>query len=266
MQETESEEGYCKLQRIQEMTLMLMLMLKMSQLCNFRISTQTAKASTERTNTYKCFAEDYQTEHRRQAFNCILLLGEVNCPVHLIQQRDLRQICAIACCAQHLTSLTNWKTWRNLREISATKKHIQCTFIEKELLGFLWYEIILYKQRLIKLFGSYVGPYTTSSYWISSIVLDYQEGSITVQVILLDNAKVHSAAVLREEHQALTAQYIVYYYFIPTYSPELNATKLLFACLKGKIYECASDCPILGDLIQEVAPVTTADVAKMYKH
>ncbi|PRP76484.1 hypothetical protein PROFUN_16933 [Planoprotostelium fungivorum] len=26
------------------------------------------KASTERTNTYKCFAEDYQTEHRRQAF------------------------------------------------------------------------------------------------------------------------------------------------------------------------------------------------------
>ncbi|PRP78889.1 hypothetical protein PROFUN_13328, partial [Planoprotostelium fungivorum] len=42
-------------------------------------------------------------------------------------------------------------------ENSATKKHIQCTFIEKELLGFLWYEIILYKQRLIELFGSYVG-------------------------------------------------------------------------------------------------------------
>ncbi|PRP74314.1 hypothetical protein PROFUN_11816 [Planoprotostelium fungivorum] len=45
---------------------------------------------------------------------------------------------------------------RNLRENSATKKHIQCTFIERELLGFLWYEIILYKQRLIELFGSYV--------------------------------------------------------------------------------------------------------------
>ncbi|PRP82801.1 hypothetical protein PROFUN_10016 [Planoprotostelium fungivorum] len=51
----------------------------------------------------------------------------------------------------------NWKTRRNLREISATKKHIQCTFIERELLGFLWFEIILYKQRLIELFGSYVG-------------------------------------------------------------------------------------------------------------
>ncbi|PRP87548.1 hypothetical protein PROFUN_00759 [Planoprotostelium fungivorum] len=50
----------------------------------------------------------------------------------------------------------NWKTRRNLREISATKKHIQCTFIERELLGFLWFEIILYKQRLIELFGSYV--------------------------------------------------------------------------------------------------------------
>ncbi|PRP75264.1 hypothetical protein PROFUN_15885 [Planoprotostelium fungivorum] len=60
------------------------------------------------------------------------------------------------CCAQHLTSLMNWKTRRNLREISATKKHIQCTFIERELLGFLWFEIILYKQRLIELFGSYV--------------------------------------------------------------------------------------------------------------
>ncbi|PRP73069.1 hypothetical protein PROFUN_16994, partial [Planoprotostelium fungivorum] len=62
------------------------------------------------------------------------------------------------CCAQHLTSLMNWKTRRNLREISATKKHIQCTFIERELLGFLWFEIILYKQRLIELFGSYVNP------------------------------------------------------------------------------------------------------------
>ncbi|PRP73809.1 hypothetical protein PROFUN_16442 [Planoprotostelium fungivorum] len=40
---------------------------------------------------------------------------------------------------------------------------------------------------------------------------------------------------MREEYQALTAQYGVYFYFIPTYSPELNATKLLFACLKGKI-------------------------------
>ncbi|PRP75048.1 hypothetical protein PROFUN_03884 [Planoprotostelium fungivorum] len=56
------------------------------------------------------------------------------------------------CCAQHLTSLTNWKTRRNLREISATTKHIQCTFIEKELLGFLWF----YEQRLIELFGYYV--------------------------------------------------------------------------------------------------------------
>ncbi|PRP76602.1 hypothetical protein PROFUN_15011 [Planoprotostelium fungivorum] len=41
-------------------------------------------------------------------------------------------------------------------ENSATKKHIQCMFIEKEHLGFLWFEIILYKQRLIELFGSYV--------------------------------------------------------------------------------------------------------------
>lgn len=84
--------------------------------------------------------------------------------------------------------------------------------------------------------------------------------------MLLDNAKVHSAAVLREEYQALTAQYGVYFYFIPTYSPELNATELLFARLKGKIRGRASDRPILGDLIQEVARVTTADVAKMYKH
>ncbi|PRP74033.1 hypothetical protein PROFUN_16409 [Planoprotostelium fungivorum] len=29
------------------------------------------------------------------------------------------------CCAQHLTSLTNWKTWRKVSENSATKKHIQ---------------------------------------------------------------------------------------------------------------------------------------------
>ncbi|PRP72863.1 hypothetical protein PROFUN_17071, partial [Planoprotostelium fungivorum] len=45
---------------------------------------------------------------------------------------------------------------QQISENSATKKHIQCTFIEKEHLGFLWFEIILYKQRLIELFGSYV--------------------------------------------------------------------------------------------------------------
>ncbi|PRP75211.1 hypothetical protein PROFUN_15853 [Planoprotostelium fungivorum] len=44
----------------------------------------------------------------------------------------------------------------NLITNSATKKHIQCMFIEKEHLGFLWLEIILDKQRLIELFGSYV--------------------------------------------------------------------------------------------------------------
>ncbi|PRP73223.1 hypothetical protein PROFUN_16872, partial [Planoprotostelium fungivorum] len=61
---------------------------------------------------------------------------------------------------------------------------------------------------------------------LNPVVLDYQEGSNTVQdfgqfiryccssraiqcrqVMLLDNAKVHSAAVMREEYQALTAQY-----------------------------------------------------------
>ncbi|PRP74044.1 hypothetical protein PROFUN_16375 [Planoprotostelium fungivorum] len=45
---------------------------------------------------------------------------------------------------------------KKFSETSATKKHIQCMFIEKEHLGFLWFEIILYKQRLIELFGSYV--------------------------------------------------------------------------------------------------------------
>ncbi|PRP75168.1 hypothetical protein PROFUN_15954 [Planoprotostelium fungivorum] len=72
---------------------------------------------------------------------------EINCNLNFV---------GTLCCAQHLRSLMNWKTRRNLREISATKKHIQCTFIERELLGFLWFEIILYKQRLIELFGSYV--------------------------------------------------------------------------------------------------------------
>ncbi|PRP84889.1 hypothetical protein PROFUN_07543, partial [Planoprotostelium fungivorum] len=43
-------------------------------------------------------------------------------------------------------------------------------------------------------------------------------------------------------------------------------SELLFARLKGKIRGRASDRPILGDLIREVARVTTADVAKMYKH
>ncbi|PRP76072.1 hypothetical protein PROFUN_01788 [Planoprotostelium fungivorum] len=86
-----------------------------------------------------------------------VVILRVICKTTYLLSDQLLDLCTDSnCCAQHLTSLMNWKTRRNLREISATKKHIQCTFIERELLGFLWFEIILYKQRLIELFGSYV--------------------------------------------------------------------------------------------------------------
>ncbi|PRP75043.1 hypothetical protein PROFUN_03879 [Planoprotostelium fungivorum] len=73
---------------------------------------------------------------------------------------------SVAVCTQHTTACHSTLTTHrgcvnkgyaeSLLENSATKKHIQCSFIERELFGFLWFEIILYKQRLIELFGSYV--------------------------------------------------------------------------------------------------------------
>ncbi|PRP73113.1 hypothetical protein PROFUN_16954, partial [Planoprotostelium fungivorum] len=66
------------------------------------------------------------------------------------------------------------KPKRNLREISATKKHIQCTFIERELLGFLWFEIILYKQRLIELFGVVLSQ-NKKSWYLTAIREQYSQ-------------------------------------------------------------------------------------------
>ncbi|PRP79834.1 2-acylglycerol O-acyltransferase 2-A-like [Planoprotostelium fungivorum] len=93
-------------------------------------------------------------DNKRAVFSDDLLLGPQDWQSFGIWVQAWRQ--KGLCCAQHLTSLTNWKTRRKVSENSATKKHIQCMFIEKEHLGFLWFEIILYKQRLIELFGSYV--------------------------------------------------------------------------------------------------------------
>ncbi|PRP72947.1 hypothetical protein PROFUN_16239, partial [Planoprotostelium fungivorum] len=91
------------------------------------------------TKAYKCFAENLQADHRKQAFkHALYRLGGNYCTL-----KD-SSLCLTEAEANRVS------------ENSATKKHIQCTFIEKEHLGFLWFEIILYKQRLIELFGSYV--------------------------------------------------------------------------------------------------------------
>ncbi|PRP80087.1 hypothetical protein PROFUN_12241 [Planoprotostelium fungivorum] len=77
--------------------------------------------------------------------------------VILDQNHGMMQKQFLGCVAKHTPPEVFQKcVEQKVSENSATKKHIQCMFIEKEHLGFLWFEIILYKQRLIELFGSYV--------------------------------------------------------------------------------------------------------------
>ncbi|PRP74109.1 hypothetical protein PROFUN_16398 [Planoprotostelium fungivorum] len=80
---------------------------------------------------------------------------------------------------------------------SATKKHIQCTFIERELLGFLWFEIILYKQRLIELFGSYVE---------------------TRDNILHSNFNIHSSFLSQFSRQLIKRSLLIGWYYQPHYA------------------------------------------------
>ncbi|PRP74257.1 hypothetical protein PROFUN_12004 [Planoprotostelium fungivorum] len=49
------------------------------QLCLFICSSLLPPSSTERANAYKCFAEDYQTEHRRRAFSVSVILSAFSC-------------------------------------------------------------------------------------------------------------------------------------------------------------------------------------------
>ncbi|PRP82476.1 hypothetical protein PROFUN_09723 [Planoprotostelium fungivorum] len=74
---------------------------------------------------------------------------------------------------QMLTNVLQRITKQNtgVSENSATKKHIQCMFIEKEHLGFLWFIIILYKQRLIELFGSYVKDQSNQGFFLLHLKL-----------------------------------------------------------------------------------------------
>ncbi len=50
-------------------------------------------------------------------------------------------------------------------------------------------------------------------------------------VVVLDNASLHHSHVVREALPALWAQRI-YFYFLPTYSPELNAIEPVFRAIK----------------------------------
>ncbi|PRP81117.1 hypothetical protein PROFUN_01951 [Planoprotostelium fungivorum] len=86
-------------------------------------------------------------------------------------------LCSDFCsvCIKHVLGtqkLTN--VLQRIYKLIAGRKHsvcdIQCTFIEEELLGFLWFKIILYKQRLIELFNSYVSLIQMSYSQVSHLI------------------------------------------------------------------------------------------------
>ncbi|PRP76104.1 hypothetical protein PROFUN_15433, partial [Planoprotostelium fungivorum] len=140
------------------------------------------------------------------------------------------------CCAQQLTSLTNWKTWRKVSENSATKKHIQCTFIEKEHLGFLWFEIILYKQRLIELFGSCV------------VTIHHKEADYTpIGVVYFGKGKslpnCHNCKRL-VNISSWTAQSITTYKRRPKHDPHKNNKISVKSATLVCVYEIIEDRPI----------------------
>ncbi|PRP73801.1 hypothetical protein PROFUN_16565 [Planoprotostelium fungivorum] len=60
----------------------------------YRFPPRLHKASIERTNAYKCFAEDYQTEHRRRSIQCEILgestIGSFGLSIGLRMSRRLR--------------------------------------------------------------------------------------------------------------------------------------------------------------------------------
>lgn len=86
-------------------------------------------------------------------------------------------------------------------------------------------------------------------------------------IVLLDNARIHDAASIRDDLTGLLALANVQLAFLPAYSPELNPCELVFAWVKEKLRVSHSDGRPLWERVQQIfTQVPHELVAKYYEH
>ena len=88
-------------------------------------------------------------------------------------------------------------------------------------------------------------------------------------ILVMDNARIHDAASIREVLAGLLALADVQLAFLPAFSPELNPCELVFAWVKGRLRVSHSETPSrpLWERVQELfAQVPHLLVSKYYEH
>jgi len=88
-------------------------------------------------------------------------------------------------------------------------------------------------------------------------------------VLVLDNCKIHHAAILKATYEMLKATYGIDHLFLPPYSPFLNPIELSFNTIKAKVASC--DMFNRGDLIRVLesaiaSEVTAEHCVRWFKH
>ena len=93
------------------------------------------------------------------------------------------------------------------------------------------------------------------------------EGALTRgDILVLDNAKVHYAANIRNTVEALLRVTGVQMIFLPAYSPELNPCELIFQLAKAALRHRRGDLPLWLEAQRAFAGITHELVLKEYKH
>ena len=86
-------------------------------------------------------------------------------------------------------------------------------------------------------------------------------------IILMDNARIHDAASIRDDLAGLLNLNNVHLAFLPAYSPELNPCELVFAWVKEKLRVSYAPNLALWERVQGMfAQVPRALVLDYYKH
>ena len=85
-------------------------------------------------------------------------------------------------------------------------------------------------------------------------------------ILVLDNACVHTANEIIPHAQALVDSVGARIVFLPTYSSELDPCELVFGCLKTFLRNNYSRQPLWLQTLQGLATITKEKVHKFYDH
>jgi transposase len=109
----------------------------------------------------------------------------------------------------------------------------------------------------------------TNSQWDYLAFVSYlcEKGRIQPDdVLVLDNASIHCGSDIIPHLAELERRFHFTFFFLPTYSPELNPCELVFALIKNRLRNTQRTLPLHLEVLKILSEVRPQEIDSMYHH